>query len=58
MGASIEEQAMSMAVGQLLAYLKIGVLAFALMAVVWGIVKFIETRGRAEIGDRDEADSD
>ncbi|MDP6574752.1 MAG: hypothetical protein QGI06_14710 [Rhodospirillales bacterium] len=58
MGASIEEQAMSMAIGQLLAYLKVAVLAFALMAVVWGIVKFIETRGRAEIGDGDEAETD
>jgi hypothetical protein len=58
MGASIEEQAMSMAAGQLLAYLKVAVLAFALMAVVWGIVKFIESRGRAEIDDRDEPDSE
>lgn len=49
---------MSMAIGQLLAYLKVAVLAFALMAVVWGIVKFIETRGRAEIGDGDEAETD
>ncbi len=49
---------MSMAAGQLLAYLKVAVLAFALMAVVWGIVKFIESRGRAEIDDRDEPDSE
>ena len=48
---------MSMAAGQLLAYLKIGVIAFGVMAVVWGIVKFIETRGREKIGGGDEPDA-
>ena len=37
---------MSFLVGQALAYLKIGVIAFAVMAVVWAIVKVVETRGR------------
>ena len=44
---------MSMIAGQLLAYLKIGVFAFGLMAVVWSIVKVIESRGRRQIGGRD-----
>jgi len=37
---------MSFAAGQVLAYLKIGVLAFAVMAVVWAVVKVVEARGR------------
>ena len=37
---------MSFAAGQALAYLKIGVLALAVMAVVWTVVKVIETKGR------------
>ncbi len=37
---------MSFAAGQALAYLKIGVLALAVMAVVWADVKVIESRGR------------
>ncbi len=37
---------MSFAAGQALAYLKIGVLALAVMAVVWAVVKVIETKGR------------
>ncbi len=37
---------MSFATGQALAYLIIGVLALAVMAVVWGAVKVIEARGR------------
>ena len=49
---------LGMIAGQLLAYLKIGVLAFGLMAVVWGIVKVIESRGRREIGGRDEPNAD
>ena len=49
---------MSMIAGQLLAYLKIGVLAFGLMAVIWGIVKFIESRGGSETGGGDEPDAD
>jgi hypothetical protein len=36
---------MSFAAGQALAYLKVVVLAFAVMAVVWAVVKVIETRG-------------
>ncbi len=48
---------MSFVAGQALAYLKIGVLAFAVMAVVWAAVKVVEARGRRkdEGGDgRDE----
>lgn len=37
---------MSFVAGQALAYLKIGVIAFAVMAAVWAIVKIIEARGR------------
>ncbi len=37
---------MSFLAGQALAYLKIGVLALAVMAAVWAVVKFIEARGR------------
>ena len=37
---------MSFLAGQALAYLKIGVLAFAVMAVVWTTVKVVEARGR------------
>jgi hypothetical protein len=37
---------MSFAAGQALAYLKVGVIALAVMAVVWGVVKVVETRGR------------
>ncbi len=36
---------MSFAAGQALAYLKIGVLALAVMAVVWAVVKVIEAKG-------------
>ncbi len=48
---------MSFAAGQALAYLKIGVLALAVVAVVWAVVKFVEARGqrRNDGGDgRDE----
>ncbi len=38
--------AMSFAAGQALAYLKIGVIALAVMAAVWAVVKVIEVRGR------------
>ena len=38
--------AMSFVAGQALAYLKIGVIAFAVMAAVWTVVKVIEARGR------------
>ncbi len=37
---------MSFLAGQALVYLKIGVLAFAVMAVVWAVVKVVEARGR------------
>ncbi|MCH7635201.1 MAG: hypothetical protein IIA36_10995 [Proteobacteria bacterium] len=37
---------MSFLAEQALVYLKIGVLALAVMAVVWAVVKFIEARGR------------
>ncbi len=37
---------MSFAAGQTFAYLKIGVLALAVMAVVWAVVKVIEARGQ------------
>ena len=47
-----------MIAGQLLAYLKIGVVAFVLMAVVWGLVKFIESRGRRETDGGDDSDAD
>lgn len=36
---------MSIAAGQAIVFLKIGVLAFAVMAVVWAVVKVIEARG-------------
>ncbi len=49
---------MSMVAGHLLAYLKVGVLALGLMAVIGGIVKFIESKGRRETGGRDEPDDD
>ncbi len=39
---------MSFLAGQALAYLKIGVLALAVMAVVWAVVKVIEARGRGK----------
>ena len=37
---------MSFIAGQVLAYLKVGVLALAVMAVVWAAVKVVEARGR------------
>ena len=37
---------MSFVAGQALVYLKIGVLAFAVMAVVWAAVKVVEARSR------------
>ncbi len=36
---------MSFLAGQALVYLKIGVLALAVMAVVWAVVKVVEARG-------------
>ena len=49
---------MSVAAGQLLAYLKIGVLALALIAVIVGIVKYIEARGRGGNGGADKPEGD
>ncbi len=37
---------MSFLAGQALAYLKIGVLALAVMVAVWAVVKVVEARGR------------
>ncbi len=37
---------MSFVAGQAVAYLKIGVLALAVMAVVWAAVKVVEARSR------------
>ncbi len=47
---------MSFIAGQALAYLKIGVLALAVMAVVWAAVKIIEARGRRKDGGGDGRD--
>ena len=49
---------MSAATGQLLAYLKIGALALALIVVIGGIVRFIEARGRKENGGADKPEGD
>ena len=49
---------MSMAAGLFLAYLKIGVLAFVVMAAVWALVKFIENSGQSDSGGGDGADAD
>ena len=37
---------MSVALGQVFVYLKIGVLAFAIMGAVWLLVRWIEAKGR------------
>ncbi len=47
---------MSFAAGQALAYLKIGVVALAVVAVVWGVVKVIEARGRRKNDGGDRRD--
>ena len=47
---------MSFAAGQALAYLKVGVLALAVMAVVWAAVKVVEARGRRKIDGGDGPD--
>jgi|GEM_PF-3473165 len=36
---------MSVALGQALAYLKIGALAFAIMGGVWILVRYVEKKG-------------
>ena len=41
-----EEGTMSMAVGQAIAFMKVGSLALAVMAGVWAVVKVVEARGR------------
>ena len=48
--------AMSFAAGQALAYLKIGVVALAVMATVWAVVKVVEARGRRKIDGGDPRD--
>lgn len=47
---------MSFLVEQALAYLKIGVVAFAIMAAVWAVIKFVEVRGRRKNDDGDGRD--
>jgi hypothetical protein len=37
---------MSMAAGQALVFLKVGLLAFAIMAVIWIVVRAVESRGK------------
>ena len=44
---------MSFVAGQALAYLKIGVLALAVMAAVWAAVKVVEARERRKNDGRD-----
>ncbi|MEE8562778.1 MAG: hypothetical protein V3S92_04075 [Alphaproteobacteria bacterium] len=47
---------MSFLVGQAIAYLKIGVIALAVMAAVWAVVKIVEARGRRKNDDGDGRD--
>lgn len=47
---------MSFLVGQAIAYLKIGVIALAVMAAVWAVVKIVEARGRRKNGGGDGRD--
>ncbi len=47
---------MSFVAGQALAYLKIGVLALAVMVVVWAAVKVVEARGRRKSDGGDGGD--
>lgn len=47
---------MSFAAGQALAFLKVAVLALAVMAAVWAAVKVIEARGRRRIDGGDGRD--
>ncbi len=37
---------MSMAAGQALAFLKVGALAFVIMAAIWLLVRYVESRGK------------
>ncbi|MCH9050743.1 MAG: hypothetical protein IIA72_06635 [Proteobacteria bacterium] len=39
---------MSFIAGQALAYLKIGVLALVVMAIVWAVIKLIEAGGQGK----------
>jgi hypothetical protein len=41
---------MSVGQGLLLAYLKIGAVAFAIMAVLWLIIRTVEKKGREKSG--------
>ncbi len=47
---------MSFAAGQALAYLKIGVIALAVMVIVWAVVKVVEPRGRRKNDGGDDRD--
>ncbi len=47
---------MDFAAGQALAYLKIGVVAFAVMAVVWAVIKVVEARGQGKNDDGNDRD--
>ena len=47
---------MSFAAGQVLAYLKIGVVALAVMAGVWAVVKVVEARSRQNNDGGDDRD--
>jgi len=41
---------MSVAMGQILAFLKIGSVAFVIMGLIWLLVRFIEKRANAKEG--------
>ena len=41
---------MSVAVGQLLAFLKIGAVAFVIMGAFWLVIRLVEKRGRDKDG--------
>ena len=47
---------MSFLVEQAIVYLKIGVIALAVMAAVWAVVKIVEARGRRKNDDGDGRD--
>ena len=47
---------MSFVAGQALAYLKIGVLAFVVMVVVWAAIKIVEARERRKNDGADGGD--
>ncbi len=41
---------MSVAVGQIIAYLKIGAVGVAIMLPIWLLIRFIEKKGREKSG--------